>query len=164
MTRFDEWGRRIWVEDDEAGSRTKPKFIKTQKKQNPNSQYPTKIARERSVLGCDENDRFWVDRCWGATISLVEQSAWWGSEMVRLNGFSGFDEWVFWVWSNGFSGCDRMGLTNGFSRSWVFWVKRSRFLGSLELESVSRFAISLLSLSLSLSLCASESGNTLKWK
>ena len=35
-------GRRIWVEEDEAGSRTKPKFIKTQKKQNPNSQYPTK--------------------------------------------------------------------------------------------------------------------------
>ena len=66
---------------------------------------------------------------------------------------------------NGFSGCDRMGLTNGFSRSWVFWVfwvKRSRFLGSSESksESVSGFAISLLSLSLS--LCASESGNTLK--
>ena len=53
---------------------------------------------------------------------------------------------------NGFSGCDRMGLTNGFSRSWVFWVKRSRFLGSSESksESVSGFTISLLSLSLSL--------------
>ena len=55
-----------------------------------------------------------------------------------------------------------MGLTNGFSRSWVFWVKRSWFLGSSESESVSRFAISLLSLSLSLSLSASEFGNTLK--
>ena len=32
-----------------------------------------------------------------------------------------------------------MGLTNGFSRSWVFWVKRSRFLGSLESESVFGF-------------------------
>ena len=40
---------------------------------------------------------------------------------------------------NGFSGCDRMGLMNGFSRSWVFWVKRSRFLGSSESESVFGF-------------------------
>ena len=146
------WGRWIWVEDDEAESRTKPKFIKTQKKQkkqNLNSQYLTKIARERLVLGCDENHRFWVDRCWGATILPVVRSVRWGSEMVRSNGFSGFDEWVFRVWSNGFSGCDRMGfLSLGFSGlSRVgFRVHQSR------------------SLSLSLSLYTSKSKNTLKWK
>ena len=68
--------------------------------------------------------------------------------MVRSNGFSGFDEWVFRVRSN------------GFSWSWVFWVKRSWFLGLSESKSVSGFTFSLLSLSLS--LCASEFGNTLK--
>ena len=55
-------------------------------------------------------------------------------------GFPGLIEWVFLVRSN------------GFSRSWVFWVKHSQFLGSSESESVSRFTFSLLSLSLSLSM------------
>ena len=83
-----------------------------------------------------------MDRCWGVTISPVVRSARWGSEMVRSNGFSGFDEWV---WA----------LLDERARSWVFWVKRSQFLGSS--ESVSGFVgvrfwvpISLLSLSLSL--------------
>ena len=49
--------------------------------------------------------------------------------MVRSNGFSGFDEWVFWV--------RRTSLVLGF-------------LGSS--ESISRFGLFFLSLSLSLSL------------
>ena len=53
--------------------------------------------------------------------------------MVRSNGFSGFDEWV---WA----------LLDERARSWVFWVRRSRFLGSSE------FGLFFLSLSLSLSL------------
>ena len=124
------------VEDDEARLRTKPKFIKTQKKQNRNSQYPTKIAREWSVLGCDENNRFWVDWCWGATISPMVRSAWWGSEMVRSNGFLGL--------TNGFGHCSTNELGLGFSGlSGVgFWVRDFT----------------------SLSLCVSESGNSLKWK
>ena len=45
----------IAIEDDESGSRT----------------IGFGVRQERLVLGCDKNDRFWVDQCWGATISLV---------------------------------------------------------------------------------------------
>ena len=34
----------------------------------------TNLGRGRLVLGCNENDRFWVDRCGGATISPVVRS------------------------------------------------------------------------------------------
>ena len=115
------WGGRSWIKE-------KTQIHQNPKETKPNSQYLTKIARERLVLGCDENHRFWVDRCWGATILPVVRSVRWGSEMVRSNGFSGFDEWV---WA----------LLDERARSWVFWIKRSQFLGS-------DFS------SLSLSLCA----------
>ena len=55
--------------------------------------------------------------------------------MVRSNEFSGFDEWV---WA----------LLDEQARSWVFWVRLIRFLGSSEL--VSRFGLFFLSPSLSL--------------
>ena len=108
------------------------------------------VRRERSVLGCDENDRFW-----GATRTI---GFGWISAGVRRSRRC--CDWC----DDGLRWCNRMGflgLTNGFGHCstnklglWFsglirvcFWVRRSRFLGSS--ESVSGFAISLLSLSLS---------------
>ena len=66
-------------------------------------------------------------------------------------GFLGLIEWVFWVRSNGFDEWVFL-----IRRSAIEWVRRSWswFLGSSEseLESVSGFAISLLSLLSLLSL------------
>ena len=98
--------------------------------------------------GDDENDRFWVDQCSGATISPMVRSVRWGFEMVRSNGFSGFDEWVFSI-----------------RRSAIKWVRRSRsrFLGSRFLFFLSLCASELF-LSLALSLFCAWLGNGLKVK
>ena len=127
--------------DDECGSRT----TKLGRGENPNSSKPKRNKRNKTQILNTQQKQHENDRFWGATRTIgfgwidarVRQSRrWcnWRDEGLRwcdrmgflglTNGFYGFDEWV---WA----------LLDERARSWVFWVRRSQFLGSISSLSLS---------------------------